>query len=92
MHFRTFVPFPVSANKVWIIRVILELQDMLRDKTVTAIVSTLQQYNFHAVIVVIDFKVREMVIDILLKNLMHMDGGIPRGWSWKFVEDQGMES
>lgn len=64
-------PEVAEANKVWIIRVILELQDMLRDKTVTAIV-------------------REMVIDILLKNLMHMDGGIPRGWSWKFVEDQGL--
>ncbi|KAJ1354641.1 hypothetical protein KIN20_011634 [Parelaphostrongylus tenuis] len=36
--------------------------------------------------------VREMVIDLLLKNLMHMDGGIPRGWSWKFVEDQGLLS
>ncbi|KIH47867.1 hypothetical protein ANCDUO_22068 [Ancylostoma duodenale] len=31
-----------------------------------------------------------MVIDILLKNLMHMDGGIPRGWSWKFTEESGL--
>ncbi|VDM62304.1 unnamed protein product [Angiostrongylus costaricensis] len=62
-----------EANKLWIIRVILELQEMLTDKDVTAIV-------------------REMVIDLLLKNLMHMDGGIPRGWSWKFVEDQGLLS
>ncbi|KAK5975120.1 Protein unc-45 B [Trichostrongylus colubriformis] len=64
-------PEVAEANKLWIIRVILELQSMLKDKTVTAIV-------------------REMVIDVLLKNLMHMDGGIPRGWSWKFVEDQGL--
>lgn len=33
--------------------------------------------------------VRETVIDLLLKNLMHMDGGLPRGWSWRFVEDRG---
>ncbi|XGW05824.1 hypothetical protein V3C99_016297 [Haemonchus contortus] len=64
-------PEVAEANKLWIIRVILELQSMLKDKTVTA-------------------PVREMVIDLLLKNLMHMDGGIPRGWSWKFVEDQGL--
>ncbi|WKY17126.1 hypothetical protein Q1695_001614 [Nippostrongylus brasiliensis] len=61
-------PEVAEANKVWIIRVILELQDMLKDRSVTAI----------------------MVIDVILKNLMHMDGGIPRGWSWKFVEDQGL--
>lgn len=35
---------------------------------------------------------RDTVIDILLKNLMHMDGGLPRGWSWRFVEDRGMVS
>ncbi|EPB73782.1 tetratricopeptide repeat protein [Ancylostoma ceylanicum] len=64
-------PEVAEANKLWIIRVILELQSMLTDKTVTAIV-------------------REMVIDILLKNLMHMDGGIPRGWSWKFTEESGL--
>ena len=33
--------------------------------------------------------IREAVIDLLLKNLMHMDGGLPRGWSWRFVEDRG---
>ncbi|KAK5964585.1 Protein unc-45 B [Trichostrongylus colubriformis] len=64
-------PEVAEANKLWIIRVILELQSMLKDKSVTAIG-------------------REMVIDLLVKNLMHMDGGIPRGWSWKFVEDQGL--
>ncbi|KAK6741990.1 hypothetical protein RB195_009704 [Necator americanus] len=64
-------PEVAEANKLWIIRVILELQEMLTDKSVTAIV-------------------REMVIDILLKNLMHMDGGIPRGWSWKFTEETGL--
>ncbi|KHJ93131.1 hypothetical protein OESDEN_06965 [Oesophagostomum dentatum] len=64
-------PEVAEANKLWIIRVILELESMLTDKTVSAIV-------------------REMVIDILLKNLMHMDGGIPRGWSWKFTEDSGL--
>ncbi|KJH40865.1 tetratricopeptide repeat protein [Dictyocaulus viviparus] len=66
-------PEVAEANKLWIIRVILELQDMLTDKSVTTFV-------------------REMVIDILLKNLMHMDGGLPRGWSWKFVENQGLLS
>ncbi len=30
---------------------------------------------------------REAVIDLLLKNLMHMDKGLPRGWSWTFVEN-----
>ena len=64
---------PVSANKLWIVRVILELQEMLTDKAVTA-------------------QVRETVIDLILKNLMHMDGGIPRGWSWKFTEERGRQS
>uniref|UniRef100_A0A8R1E4Q9 TPR_REGION domain-containing protein n=1 Tax=Caenorhabditis japonica TaxID=281687 RepID=A0A8R1E4Q9_CAEJA len=64
-------PEVAEANKVWIIRVLLELQDMLQDTCV----GVLQ---------------RETVIDLFLKNLMHMDGGIPRGWSWKFVEDRGL--
>uniref|UniRef100_A0A0N5BDT4 TPR_REGION domain-containing protein n=1 Tax=Strongyloides papillosus TaxID=174720 RepID=A0A0N5BDT4_STREA len=34
--------------------------------------------------------IRETVIDLLTKNLMHMDGGIPRGWSWRFVEGRGL--
>ncbi|VDM66407.1 unnamed protein product [Strongylus vulgaris] len=66
-------PEVAEANKLWIIRVILELEEMLTDKSVSAIV-------------------REMVIDLLLKNLMHMDGGIPRGWSWKFTEDSGLSA
>lgn len=33
--------------------------------------------------------VRDTVIDLFTKNLMHMDGGLPRGWSWRFVEDRG---
>ncbi|GMT34769.1 hypothetical protein PFISCL1PPCAC_26066, partial [Pristionchus fissidentatus] len=60
-----------EANKVWIIRIILELQSMLTDRNVTAMV-------------------RETVIDLFVKNLMHMDGGIPRGWSWRFVEERGL--
>lgn len=34
-------------------------------------------------------QVREASLDLLLKNLMHMDGGLPRGWSWRFVENRG---
>lgn len=34
--------------------------------------------------------VREVALDLLLKNLMHMDGGLPRGWSWRFVENRGL--
>lgn len=52
-------------------RVLLELQEMLTDRSVSVIV-------------------RETVIDLLLKNLMHMDGGIPRGWSWKFTSERGV--
>ena len=33
--------------------------------------------------------VRNTVIDLFTKNLMHMDGGIPRGWSWRFTEERG---
>lgn len=34
-------------------------------------------------------QVRDTIIDLFLKNLMHMDGGLPRGWSWRFIEDRG---
>ncbi|CAI5445814.1 unnamed protein product [Caenorhabditis angaria] len=64
-------PEVAEANKLWIIRVLLEMQEMLQDSSV-------------------GFLQRETVIDLLLKNLMHMDGGIPRGWSWRFVEDRGL--
>ena len=37
----------------------------------------------------VNVQVRETVIDIFVKNLMHMDGGIPRGWSWRFVDERG---
>ncbi|VDO41133.1 unnamed protein product [Onchocerca flexuosa] len=60
-----------EANKVYIIRLILELEEMLTDVTVAA-------------------PLRDTAIDLLLKNLMHMDGGLPRGWSWRFVEDRGL--
>ncbi len=53
-----------------IIRLILELEEMLTDPSIGS-------------------SVRETVLDLLLKNLMHMDGGLPRGWSWRFVEDRG---
>lgn len=59
-----------TENKIQIIRLILELEDMLTDVKVNA-------------------RVREVVIDLMSKNLMHMDGGLPRGWSYKFVEDRG---
>lgn len=65
-------PDVAEQNKVYIIRLILELEEMLTDSKYSA-------------------KVREAVIDLFIKNLMHMDGGIPRGWSWKFVEDRGSE-
>ncbi|GMT03836.1 hypothetical protein PENTCL1PPCAC_26010, partial [Pristionchus entomophagus] len=64
-------PAVAEANKLWIIRLILELQSMLTDKNVTVYV-------------------RETVIDLFVKNLMHMDGGVPRGWSWRFVEERGL--
>uniref|UniRef100_A0A915Q3F6 Protein unc-45 homolog B n=1 Tax=Setaria digitata TaxID=48799 RepID=A0A915Q3F6_9BILA len=60
-----------EANKIHIIRLILELEEILTDVNVTA-------------------PVRDTSIDLLLKNLMHMDGGLPRGWSWRFVEDRGL--
>lgn len=64
-YFKTFV-----ANKVYIIRLILELEEILTDVNVAA-------------------PLRDITIDLLLKNLMHMDGGLPRGWSWRFVEERG---
>ncbi|CAB3403390.1 unnamed protein product [Caenorhabditis bovis] len=64
-------PEVAEANKLWIVRVLLELQDMLHDTCVSAYA-------------------RETVIDLFLKNLMHMDGGIPRGWSWKLTEERGL--
>ncbi|VDP11141.1 unnamed protein product [Soboliphyme baturini] len=33
---------------------------------------------------------RNAVIGLLMKNLIHMDNGLPRGWSWRFVEDDGL--
>lgn len=59
-----------SANKIHIIRLILELEEILTDISIAA-------------------PQRDITIDLLLKNLMHMDGGLPRGWSWRFVEDRG---
>lgn len=32
---------------------------------------------------------RNAAIELLFKNLMHMDNGLPRGWSWEFVENDG---
>lgn len=60
-----------ERNKLPIVRIILELEEMLTDP----------QYSV---------SIREMAIDLLMKNLMHMDGGLPRGWSWRFVEDRGL--
>uniref|UniRef100_A0A158Q8D0 Protein unc-45 homolog B n=1 Tax=Elaeophora elaphi TaxID=1147741 RepID=A0A158Q8D0_9BILA len=72
-HEKEIKPDPeiCEANKVFIIRLILELEEMLTDVNVAA-------------------PVRDITIDLLLKNLMHMDGGLPRGWSWRFVEDRGL--
>jgi hypothetical protein len=61
-----------EANKVTIIKLIIELEDMLSDPQVCA-------------------ATREAVIDLLLRNMCHMDGGLPRGWSWRFVEDRGLQ-
>ncbi|VDM10517.1 unnamed protein product [Wuchereria bancrofti] len=60
-----------EANKIYIVRLILEMEEMLTDVNVAA-------------------PPRDVTIDLLLKNLMHMDGGLPRGWSWRFVEDRGL--
>uniref|UniRef100_A0A915N0C4 UNC-45/Cro1/She4 central domain-containing protein n=1 Tax=Meloidogyne javanica TaxID=6303 RepID=A0A915N0C4_MELJA len=61
----------VEKNKLPILRIILELEEMLTDPK-------------------FDVFVRECVIDLLMKNLMHMDGGLPRGWSWRFIEGRGL--
>ncbi|KAL3118992.1 hypothetical protein niasHT_003775 [Heterodera trifolii] len=61
----------VERNKVAILRLILELEEILTDPQFSA-------------------TAREISIDLLLKNLMHMSGGLPRGWSWRFVEDRGL--
>uniref|UniRef100_A0A915MBV5 UNC-45/Cro1/She4 central domain-containing protein n=1 Tax=Meloidogyne javanica TaxID=6303 RepID=A0A915MBV5_MELJA len=61
----------VEKNKLPILRIILELEEMLTDPK-------------------FDIFVRECVIDLLMKNLMHMDGGLPRGWSWRFIEGRGL--
>ncbi|KAI1716556.1 myosin-binding striated muscle assembly central domain-containing protein [Ditylenchus destructor] len=61
----------VEKNKIPIIRIILEIEEIITDKQYSA-------------------TVREISLDFLLKNLMHMDGGLPRGWSWRFVEDRGL--
>ncbi|KAI6209433.1 Protein unc-45-like protein B [Aphelenchoides besseyi] len=64
-------PEVVEQNKMHIINLILELEEMLTDPQYSAIV-------------------REMIIDLFSKNLMHMDKGLPRGWSWRFTEDRGL--
>lgn len=61
----------VDANKLPIMQLILELEEILTDAAYSA-------------------TIREIALDLLLKNLMHMDGGLPRGWSWRFVEDRGL--
>uniref|UniRef100_A0A914HYB2 Metalloendopeptidase n=1 Tax=Globodera rostochiensis TaxID=31243 RepID=A0A914HYB2_GLORO len=61
----------VERNKIAILRLILELEEILTDPHFSA-------------------ATREISIDLLLKNLMHMSGGLPRGWSWRFVEDRGL--
>ncbi|CAI4222179.1 unnamed protein product [Auanema sp. JU1783] len=64
-------PEVAEANKIYILRLIQELREMLVDISVNAMC-------------------RETVIDLFTKNLMHMDGGIPRGWSWDFVAGRGL--
>lgn len=59
-----------EQNKLIIVRVILELEEIITDPQFSA-------------------AVREACLDLLLKNIMHMDGGLPRGWSWRFVEERG---
>lgn len=65
-------PDPETAehNKMNIINLLLELEEMVTDPQYSAVV-------------------RESIIDIFTKVLMHMDGGLPRGWSWRFTEDRG---
>jgi len=64
-------PEVAEKNKLHIIKLILELEEMMTDP----------QYNA---------PIREAIVDLFCKNLMHMDGGLPRGWSWKFTEDRGL--
>ena len=64
-------PEVAEKNKLHIIKLILELEEMMTDP----------QYNA---------SIRDSVLDLFSKNLMHMDGGLPRGWSWKFTEDRGL--
>lgn len=66
-------PQVTDANKVLIVRLILELEEIITDAQYSA-------------------PVREATIDIFVKYLMHMDGGLPRGWSWRFTEDRGMHT
>jgi hypothetical protein len=63
-------PEIAEQNKMHIVKLILELEEMITDPQYSAIV-------------------RESIIDLFTKNLMHMDGGLPRGWSWRFTEDRG---
>lgn len=64
-------PEVAEKNKLHIIKLILELEEIMTDPQFSA-------------------RVREMCVDLFLKQLMHMDGGLPRGWSWKFTEDRGL--
>uniref|UniRef100_A0A5S6R3A2 TPR_REGION domain-containing protein n=1 Tax=Trichuris muris TaxID=70415 RepID=A0A5S6R3A2_TRIMR len=34
---------------------------------------------------------RNGAIGLLSKNLIHLNNGLPRGWSWQFVENDGLE-
>jgi hypothetical protein len=63
-------PQIAEENKVPIVNLLLELQEIVTDPQYSALV-------------------REAVIDLFTKNLMHMDGGLPRGWSWRFTENRG---
>lgn len=64
-------PEVAEKNKIPIIKLILELEEMMTDP----------KYNA---------SIRESILDLFCKNLMHMDGGLPRGWSWRFTEDRGL--
>uniref|UniRef100_A0AC34R7E1 UNC-45/Cro1/She4 central domain-containing protein n=1 Tax=Panagrolaimus sp. JU765 TaxID=591449 RepID=A0AC34R7E1_9BILA len=64
-------PEVAEKNKIPIIKLILELEEMMTDPKYNAVI-------------------RESIVDLFCKNLMHMDGGLPRGWSWRFTEDRGL--
>ncbi|CAO4368299.1 unnamed protein product [Caenorhabditis nigoni] len=72
-------PEVAEANKLWIvlvlleriIRVYLQLQEMLQDPKVGVFQT-------------------ETLIDLFVEKPMHMDGGIPCGWSWKYVDERGL--